>query len=356
MSTWSSRFGSLMSGRFSPFGRPGQSSAQDSKVTDADFSYITSEDLDEHTRKINNDHHSERSHSSTHHTTPKERAERPPRETDSLVFRHKKTSYTVHFPAYNIDDGLLTIGHARDHAARKVEWHDRRRVRMFWRGRNLKDDSRTCREEGMRSADDGCEILCVLGSADNDENVDSGEDSMGSADGGVGGDGGRPSKNQRRKERRKASTRTNESASATEAPREHLHPTHSHSHHGGHHAQQRQPSPQPPRQSSRQPSPQPPAPPTTPMGKLDAIRSNFEVTLMPPAVDLIERPPRDEAKRDFEHKRITETILTQVLMKLDGVETEGDEEARGRRKELVKDAQEWLKRLDAAVGKKGSSV
>jgi len=43
---------------------------------------------------------------------------------------------------------------------------------------------------------------------------------------------------------------------------------------------------------------------------------------------------------------LSETILTQILMKLDGVETDGDQDARMKRKEIVKEVNAMLNKLD----------
>ncbi|KAK5125470.1 hypothetical protein LTR85_000579 [Meristemomyces frigidus] len=320
--SWGTRLGNL--GRFSPFTRsPPQGS---SRVSDADFSYITADDLRNHNAD------SGASHSHHHH----QRAESPvdygpSRDTDQLLLKNKKREYPVHFPAYSIAKGELTVGHVRDQAAKKTGTNDPRRIKLLFRGKNLKDDARTCKAEGLR---DGDQLMLTIAdsmasaSASDDDDDD---DESGYADGGEQtADGeGRRRRNRGKKSKRKAK-REQVSGTATpaeQAPAANLGVPHS------------QPS-------TRAPSPRPT--PTTAIGKIEAIREKLGEYL-PQAAAFQQSPPADPAKKDFEHKKLSETILAQVLLKLDAVETEGDPEARQRRKDLVRETQNVLQDLDAVM-------
>jgi len=301
--SWSSRLS-----RFSPFGR---STPTSTTVDDSDFSYITPSDLDTH-------------------------LSRPSRDADVLVFRHKKISYPVHFPPRSIDDGKLSVGAARAAVAKKLADVsgggtplDPRRVRMFWKGRNLKDDAIMARDEGL-SSDAQAEILCVIGEpissasgftkdvtpgapAEDDE-PDSDSDADGtSTPGGSSVPKRKRNRNRKKKKGGKASTGTSTPATPGALP-------------GG-----------------GVPLPQVP---TTPLSKLVAIEGHFHTTLLPLCEAYVASPPADKTKREYEYKKITETILQQVLLKLDGVDSEGLDEARLKRKEIIREAQSWLNRMD----------
>ncbi|WPA97502.1 uncharacterized protein RHO25_002112 [Cercospora beticola] len=307
--SWASRFGGTL-GRFSPFTRsPPQGPT---KVSDADFSYITADDLRKH-----------QAESMAQQQTEVDMG--PPRDTDVLILRNKKKEYAVHFPAYSIAKGELTVGKVRDQAAKATQ-SDARRIKLLYKGKNLKDDSRYCNQEGLK---DGAELLCTIA-----EGISSPSDSEDSDDefAGINGAGGADGEGKRKRNRGKKTKRRNKrEQSGTSTP------------------QSGDPSLGVPngQQGSRAQSPRPPPSPATPLDKLNALHLKLQ-EFVPACEEFLASPPSDPAKKDFEHKRLTETILTQVLLKTDGVETEGDEEARARRKALVKETQSWLNKLDAA--------
>lgn len=344
--SWFSRTGGTWGGRFSPFGRPGNS-PNAGVVNDSDFSYITNEDL-------------RRNGAGQSPEIVDWDDKNPERETDVLVFKEKRTHYPTHFPAHSIRDGDLRIGTVRQAAAKKLGIDNPARIRMFFKGRNLKHDERTAREEGLRGDGTGSEILVTVGEApvgtmapgadevgqrysegeddddEDDDGVDSGTNTAGKK---------KSRKRGGRKNKRKGPTPTNTSGAST--------PGYTTGGAGAEYLPMPSNFTATPRPTSAPPQNTPrPAEPVTPIAKLEAIASKFHTELVPLAVQYMSNPPEEKSKREFEYKKLSETILTQIIFKLDGVETEGDPDARIKRKALVKEVQGMLSKLDE-VGKSG---
>ncbi len=224
-------------------------------------------------------------------------------EDDSIRLKNKGKEYKLVFPAFSIGDGKLYVKDLRDRAALALGVKNRP-IKLLYKGRQLKDDDRLCRDYNLK---DKSEVLCIVG----EQAEDSGEETE---------DGTINSKDSKKKRKRKSKSgkKKKDKGSKEDLP-------------------------------YRTDSPASNAP-KSPIERLQAIASNFHTALVPECVKYITGPPEDPKKKDFEHKKLSETIMQHVLLKLDGVETEGDQNARQFRKDLVKETQMMLNKLDVAAG------
>ena len=347
----------VRSGEYSP---ATQYSGGAPRVTEGDYEYLDEDDYNPQNR-----YRADRSDS---YNFPRTRQAEPLLDPDILIMKHKGTTYPLHFPAYDIAEGRLSVGDLRKVAAKATGTRDPRCIKLLYKGKSLRDDQRACKEENLKQ---NSEILCVI-SSEPYRGGDDGNDSSSSAssemmandfddtgrgarvdvDGTILND--REPKKRRnhrggrqRKRRDPSPSRASPpsststflqppSATSTTNGSSYTHTTHT--------TPSRQPSP--PRPSTAQPQPPQQKKPTTPSEALDQISTSFHSNFKPQCERFITSPPSDPKTREFEYKKLSEGILAQVILKLDGVETEGDEGVRARRKELVRETQAWLGRLD----------
>ena len=369
-SGWRSYFNN--NGRYSPFASATRSPPT---VTDDDFQYLVGDE-----EILNVSSRPQRSHESYFSGAPSRSAYPPEHDIapDILILKHRGRTYPLHFPAYAIGEGVLKIGELRRMAADKMESGDPRRVKLLYKGKILKDDHITCREEGLKQHS---ELMCVIsegmlnGRLGDDESSDSVADEDDTPGQGVridvdgtiiGGGGGR------RKKRK--NHRSGASKKKPEHNRDEVYSTSSAPHNSSHHITpdtwaSSYTSPYAPSTTTSTPRPRSPLPPTQPpqpsttqspsssqrpktaLSKIEDLASTLHTQFVPQCVTFTSYPPSDPKVRDFEYKKLSESILAQVLLKLDEVETEGDESARASRKALVKETQGLLAELDA-VGKR----
>lgn len=318
----------LMSWR-SPFGflrrSPYPDSSSPPRVSDSDYSYLTSDDIvDPPSRSYG------QRYAGTRDTEP-----------DMLLLKHRKNSYRLQFPAYAIDDGVLSVGQLRQQAAEVTHTPDPNRIKLLYKGKLLDNDALPCKAEGLKQHS---EVLCVVSEVHPGERTpsDVSETEADRASGSVRLDDGPgfasgSDRGGKRKSKSKRKSKNKNKNKQTDLPVD--------------------PNPlaprmaQPPSSSGRSAAPSP-SPSLkdfrTPLDQVNMLASYFRNELMPFCDDYVANTPTDPKARDFEHKKLGETILTQVILKADGVEPDGDNDARNARRALIKETQAVLSRLDQA--------
>ncbi|OAA75910.1 BAG domain protein [Akanthomyces lecanii RCEF 1005] len=268
-------------------------------VTEDDYAYITSQDLDDHGLGSASSNNARRPHS-------------PSADDDVLLIKSRGVNYPTHFPRHVIGDGKLKVSDVAERAGLMMglpprEW---RYLKFLYKGLQLKDQTAPVRDYGVRN---NSVLMAIL--PEGNGRVDASDEEMV-----VVGE----SKSQRKNKKRKAAKKRNagDGDSATS-------PGDSTS--GG----------------AKSPSPVPGA---AGQRRIDEIANDFKTKWLPMCKEYINKPPADARKRTDEHTRLSETILQHVVLKLDEVDTEGNPDVRQSRKDLIRTVQDVLKQVDVARG------
>lgn len=338
----SNRFGWSARGGLSPFSSNlGTTGGGVPAITDDDFSYITSEDLESHgLDKPRRPQQKNAPDASSSHSYGRS-APQVPEDDDILLIKNKGVTYPEHFPAYSIGDGQVLVRDLleRVQLVMKISPRRARRVRLLYKGRQLKDMDKPIRDYGVKN---NSEVLVVLGDATAEDSSDESSEEVVVVDGDAGATRKKPNKKKRRGKKRDAAARSSAADSNSNTG---LEVPFDSDRRGGSSSRPESPS----ALSGVSGASAAASVPGGPMAKLNSIGMHFTTKLLPLCSHFIANPPADPKKRVDEHRRISETVMQQVILKLDEVDTQGEDEARARRKELVRHVQSVLKEMDARL-------
>ncbi|EFX00590.1 bag domain containing protein [Grosmannia clavigera kw1407] len=307
-------------------------------VTDADFEYITSDGVqDDYDAQLAFDYGTGSRSGGSYFRPPDEDIDDIPKD-DVLLFRRDKKVDREFFPPYAIGDGKLYTSDVLDRVQLLYKLSDSqaKRVKLYYKGKLLKiEDQPVC----LTGVKNNSEILVIVPPGD-DDSISSNENVSGS---GTGREKTAKSKSKKSKQKSGRNTAQETPSSPTiglEVPR------------GRDDARPGSTSRASSAVSGGSGASKVPAPPGSPMEKLNNIALHFETKLLPQCQKFIAQPPSDPKKRTDDHRKISETTMQQVILKLDEVNTGGDSAVRARRKELVTQVQDTLKEMDRKMADK----
>lgn len=359
------------------------------RVREGDYEYVTPEEVRSSTEQRPKD-----PRYSPNQQYPNDEEDVGP---DVIVLKCRDVFYPLRFQPYAIADGILTIGALRRAAGHALAVERLRRIKLLYKGRLLKDDNVTARSVNLKQRS---EVLCVI--TDTYGLPDSASESSESDtarrlkicdvpwDGSKGSqeddkpepaEKSRSSKKRNRRKKRqqpaqpeleattqkaanqppannspamarptpKPSSPPDTRQTQTQATRPPVNKTPATSNKPpskGNQPPNGRPSGSP-RTVAKIPSPSPIMSPKKPAKEnLDLLEEYFESVIVPLGENYIRDPPSTVNDRTKEYRLISETTMTQLMLKADDVEIDGDAKLRQQRKALIMKAQLLLNRVD----------
>lgn len=286
-------------------------------VTEDDYTYITSQDLDDAGlgAPASNASSASASALAPASSAVARRPHSPSADDDVLLIKSRGVNYPTHFPRHSIGDGKLEVRDVAVRAGLMMSLSERqsRSLKFLYKGRQLKEQAAPVRDYGVKN---NSVLMAILPEGDG-RNEPSDEEMV------VVNDSKAKRKNKRRKDKKKQTNGSGGDADSASSPRD--------STSGG----------------AKSPSPVPGA---AGQRRIDELSSEFAAKYLPLCREYIANPPADARKRKDDHTRISETVLQHILLKLDEVDTEGNPDVRQARKDLIRTVQDTLKQVDVARG------
>ena len=286
-----------------------------------------------------------------------------PDAPDVILVRYMADLEPIEFPPYSISEEKAMVGQLRHKVASYLKT-DPRRIRLVYKKRDLKHDSWALRKYNMKQNSEVAVIKteAYVDYSDRDSHDSSGEDS-----------GSNASQNPRRRPRALSSVRHRSDDQLPPPKTPTATSSSSFLHPNGHvsagtaserqarnsqrpepddHVYRREPSrtrgtsPHPTPSSTPVPTSIPPADPNTSLGKLQTLSDDFHEKWLPLCRKFLANPPSDPQARAKEHRKLSESVMTHILLKADAIEVDSPD-ARAFRKSLINDANDTMKKIDA---------